>query len=74
MVCISGANEAYERLEEVVGALRTVHDGVLMVAGRLGEREESLRGLGVNGFVAIGMDVVEHLESLFDDELEEVEA
>ena len=40
VVCISGANEAYERLEEVVGALRTVHDGVLMVAGRLGEREE----------------------------------
>ncbi|MEO0650504.1 MAG: methylmalonyl-CoA mutase family protein [Planctomycetota bacterium] len=76
LICLSGGDARYaDELAPHVYALRKlVGDLPLYVAGRPGSKESEWRAAGVSGFVHVGMDVLEHLSSLFDDELEEVQA
>lgn len=63
--CLCSSDEVYaEQAEAAAAALREAGARAVFLAGRPGEREDTLRAAGVTGFVAVGTDLPQVLGPL----------
>lgn len=67
MAVICGSDADYETmLEPAVASLKAAGWPIVVVAGRPGEREGTLRETGVHDFIFVGADVLEVMRKLID--------
>ncbi len=66
IACLCGDDDAYAEMgESFVSALRAVGARYIMLAGKPGEQEESLRAAGVDDFAFAGCDALAALERVY---------